>query len=76
LLKEDLFQVEYSEGHIIDVGWYPFFEEDGNFKIVVISEYDWENPTYVKKCNDMETLMLYMKESVAMVNELISRKGR
>lgn len=40
-LKEDLLQIELNNTYIIDVGWYPEFEIKGNFKIVVIENYDW-----------------------------------
>ncbi len=73
LLKEDLFQIEYSEGYIIDIGWYPSFEEKGNFRIVVISEYDWDKPIFMKKCNELKVLILHMRECVSMVKELISK---
>jgi hypothetical protein len=72
-LKEDLFQIEYSEGYIIDVGWYPSFEAEGNFRIVVVSEYNWEKPLYMKKCKELETLTLYMKECVTIVKDLINK---
>ncbi|MGC6373194.1 hypothetical protein [Pseudomonas sp. K2I15] len=44
LLKEDMFQVEYAGGLILDVGWYPSFDTHGGFRINVIRNYDWDCP--------------------------------
>lgn len=44
-LKEDMLQVSYGRGYLLDVGWYPSFDPSGCFQICVIKEYDWENPT-------------------------------
>lgn len=44
-LDEDLFQLTFTDGTIIDIGWLPSFEEDGQFIIQVISDGDWENPS-------------------------------
>lgn len=35
LLKEDLIHIEYTNGYILDVGYYPEFNPKGKFKIVV-----------------------------------------
>lgn len=42
-LKEDMLMVEFPNGYMIDVGWYPSFEEDGKFIIRLIKDHDWEN---------------------------------
>ncbi|MEJ5114435.1 hypothetical protein [Erwinia billingiae] len=44
-LDEDLFQLTFSDGTVIDIGWLPSFEESGQFVIQVISDGDWDNPT-------------------------------
>lgn len=45
-LNEDLFQAEIENINlIIDLGWYgEIWNNDGEFKIFVIMNYDWENP--------------------------------
>ena len=43
-LKEDLVQVEFPNGRILDVGWFPSFQAEGAFSISVIKGGDWENP--------------------------------
>ncbi len=44
-LDEDLFQIVFNDGVIIDIGWYPSFDINGEFIIQVISAGDWENPS-------------------------------
>ncbi|CAM4167816.1 Uncharacterised protein [Yersinia intermedia] len=46
LLDEDLLQIKYLNGSIVDVGWYPSFDESGYFKVMSIRHDDWENPIY------------------------------
>jgi hypothetical protein len=41
--KEDLLQLECTNGKIIDVGWYG---KENKYCIYVIKNYDWENPCY------------------------------
>jgi hypothetical protein len=36
LLREDLIQIEFGNGVVLDVGWYPEFSSDGAFGLVVI----------------------------------------
>ncbi|WP_314065390.1 hypothetical protein [uncultured Vagococcus sp.] len=67
LLKEDLFQVEYKGRYIIDVGWYPEFDKDGSFKILVVKNYDWTTYLYEKTCSDGYTLNKYMRECIALI---------
>lgn len=44
-LDEDLFQLTFSDGTVVGIGWFPSFEESGQFVIQVISDGDWDNPT-------------------------------
>ena len=43
-LLEDLIQVEYENGYLIDIGWYPECDPKGNLKILLIKDTDWEHP--------------------------------
>lgn len=71
LLKEDLLQVNYFDKYIIDVGWYPSFEQAGNFKIYVVADGNWECPVLVKECTDIIEVQQYLKESVNLVNKFL-----
>jgi hypothetical protein len=45
-LTEDLLQASLPLEQIIDIGWYPEFSENGAFRISLISDQNWETPTY------------------------------
>lgn len=52
-LKEDMFQVEFPKGYILDVGWRPSFEIKGKFYIVLIKDFNWGNPVYSTTAKNM-----------------------
>lgn len=70
--KEDLIQIEFNNKYLIDIGWYPELNPDGFFLISVIKNYDWDNPSFEKKCKDIETLKKYLQEAVDFVNATMS----
>ena len=70
-LKEDILQICYESNYILDVGWYPEFNRNGSFKIVIIKDYNWENPVYESKCRDITIL----KEQVEKCVQLIRRQS-
>lgn len=72
LLKEDLLQVSYDNDYLIDIGWYPEFDEEGNFRVSVIKDYQWDNPILQKSCRDLNLLDEYLHECV----ELIESKNK
>jgi len=48
-LKEDILQLffDYTDSSaniMIDLGWYPEFDANGNYRMVMIKDYDWETP--------------------------------
>ncbi|WP_409340306.1 hypothetical protein [Paenibacillus sp. MBLB4367] len=50
--KEDLLQFEYEDKRTLDLGWYPGFNPQGKYKLVLNNstnkeQSDWENPIYV-----------------------------
>ena len=71
LLKEDLFQIVYRNNYIIDVGWYPEFSENGNFRIMLVKDGDWVNTILDNTCNDLKILEEFMEEYVAIVQKNI-----
>ncbi len=73
-LKEDLFQINYSDEYIIDVGWYPEFDENGSFRICAIKDFNWEVPLFEKRCRDMSSLNQLMFECINLVNGLLRGK--
>lgn len=70
-LKEDLFQVNYSNQYIIDVGWFPSFSLEGQFTIVLIKDYDWTNPVYKVSIKTISELKKSMEQCVSVLSNLI-----
>lgn len=57
-LKEDMLQIEFSDGYLLDVGWRPSFSKNGEFKIVLIKDFNWNEPVYsgsAKNIIELET---------------------
>ena len=71
LLKEDLLQVNYDNNYLIDVGWYPEFDEEGIFRVSVIKDYQWDNPILQKSCRDLSLLDEYMHECINIIESKI-----
>ncbi len=50
--KEDLLLIKYKE-YVLDIGWYPSFDINGNFVLNVVKEEgcqkDWTNPSLRKE---------------------------
>jgi len=44
VLDEDLLQLSFKSGIIVDVGWYPAFETNGEFIINRIANACWDSP--------------------------------
>ncbi len=47
--KEDLLQIKYKE-YVLDIGWFPSFEVDGNFVLCVVKENEHGEVDWIKPC--------------------------
>ncbi|PTT32561.1 hypothetical protein [Pseudomonas sp. HMWF021] len=63
-LKEDLLQASFPSGQILDIGWYPEFSENGSFKILLISNRDWDSPTYSETAKTWKSLGKALKNAL------------
>lgn len=63
-LDEDLLQIEFANGNIIDVGWYPAFDETGEFVISVIKENNWTEPFLKLTAKDRYTFINQLNDSI------------
>ena len=45
-LGEDLLQICCANGDIVDVGWYPAWNEQGGLRVVTVRGQDWEAPVF------------------------------
>ena len=55
-LREDLIQVEFANGIIVDVGWYPAFSLDGCFQLFLVRDQNWEEPLRRADCSTLVEL--------------------
>lgn len=67
-LKEDMFQVEYPNNYIIDVGWYSGVKK---FIIYIIKDCNWEEPIFKKLYINLKDLEMGMEECTRLVKELV-----
>ncbi|SEN68850.1 hypothetical protein [Lihuaxuella thermophila] len=67
-LKEDMLQVHFQEGkYLIDVGWYPSFEENGRFKVFVIENFDWEKPLLEEESYSINELKMALEKAIQFI---------
>ena len=67
LLTEDLLQVEYKNGYLIDLGWYPEYDKNGKFIIQLIKDGNWNNPIYKQQCRDFKQLKIILNKAINMI---------
>ena len=61
VLKEDLIQAE-NNNKILDVGWYPEFQANGNFMVCIVQDFDWDNLLFKKEANSFDELCEILRE--------------
>lgn len=71
LLTEDLFQVNYDDKYILDLGWYSSCSSEGRFRIVVVKDFDCSNPIFSKECSRLDELDAYIQQGVNLIKSLI-----
>lgn len=64
-LTEDLLQVDLSNHYLLDIGWYPEFDSQGNFVVQVIMDMDWEKPLFKDTCKTLEQLYTVVKKGLS-----------
>lgn len=69
-MTEDLLQIRYDGDYVLDVGWYPEFDSDGNFKICVIKNDDWDNPLFYEVCRSEVELKRFLNIAVGIISEV------
>lgn len=74
-LKEDLAQIEYPAGIILDVGWYPEFAATGNFVVCVVQHGEWERPLFQESAFTTEDLKARIVQGIRIAAELVVHGG-
>lgn len=73
ILSEDILQVQYDNGYIIDIGWYPAFNLQGSFKIV-LSKYKYDNIICQKNCNNTDDLINILIDFIGIVDSSLNER--
>ncbi|NHZ99208.1 hypothetical protein [Massilia sp. CCM 8734] len=55
-LREDMLQIRFGDHLLLDVGWYPSFNEQGRFLLLLVKDQAWEQPLESAKFTDVVTL--------------------
>lgn len=66
-LTEDLLQVKYEGGYLLDLGWYPEYEETGCVLVQLVKDGDWRQPIYKGKASNCEELKNNIIEAMKIV---------
>lgn len=67
-LTKDLLQVEYPGDFLLDIGWYPEYEPEGQFIIQSVKAGNWDKPMYKKSCTKAEQLRENNDEAINLAN--------
>ena len=62
--KEDMLQVEYPNGFLLDMGWY----QDG-YIISIIQNFDWMHPVQQYETAEKDQLPTLLMEAVCLVEK-------
>ena len=68
-LKEDLAQIQYPEGILLDIGWYPSFSSEGHFIVTVVRDSDWDEPLFAEKQGTLHELMQSLQRAIIVAAE-------
>ncbi len=63
-LKEDLAQISYRGGIVLDIGWSPSFDPKGRFTITVVKDSDWECPVFRANGRDLPSLKQQISRAI------------
>jgi hypothetical protein len=74
-LKEDMLQVEYPSGFLLDVGWYPSFDIEGCFQVKIIKDFDWDSPTLSLTSKSIESICSLLHLAQNKINEELKKQN-
>ena len=73
-LGEDLLQIVCANGDIVDVGWYPAWNEQGRLRVVAVRGQDWEAPIFsAQPATDPQALLAAMRAALCVT---LARSGQ
>lgn len=69
-LGEDLLQIDCANGDIVDVGWYPAWNEAGRLRVVTVRGQDWEAPIFsAQPATNPRALLACLRAALARSGE-------
>ena len=55
---QDLFAIKFANGDVLDMGWYPDSDKNGEYYALIVDQEDWDKPPLdefeTKDCNLMK----------------------
>ena len=66
-LTEDLLQIEYKNGLVLDIGWYPEMDPNGCLKVHLIKDADWYSPLICLAARSEREMEEALKEVIRIV---------
>jgi len=66
-LKEDLAQIRYQDGALLDIGWYPSFDPSGEFVVSAVSKENWQSPIFHATAKDICELRQQVSNAIAAI---------
>lgn len=70
-LLEDLLQVKYAQDYLLDVGWYPEYEDRGGFIVQIVKKQNWEKPIYKRSSKNKEELIQSLNNATDIIESLL-----
>lgn len=70
MYKEDILQVTFGERFILDVGFYPEGDPNGNFIVRAVIDNDWMNYLSQIKCHNLSELKIAIERTTIFINEM------
>lgn len=65
-----MIQIQYGK-YLLDIGWYPEFDENGQFRIMIIRDNLWDSPIIEKRCRELSQLDENIKECIGYIQKRI-----
>lgn len=76
-LKVDLAQLNLAPGVLLDIGWYPVFDPQGEFVVVAVREGHWETPIARKTARDWDDLKKSIAATLTLAKvDVLNRRNR
>ena len=70
ILREDMGWINYRDGeYVIDYGWKPEFDINGEFIVYLIKDGDWDSPIKEMRTREIDIFLKNIQISIDYINE-------